>query len=180
MDSYRLTGSDLDALCECALRRSLDLLPASLGVVLLPLGNGEFRATDIQTSGDRSEDYNLCSELVEEAPTSNRPVIVADTSKDPRTAGLFEQGIRSVAAIPLRHSGESLGFMYLDSTEPLDSTSGVGAQICDLMAGQLSAEIQLARIATVLVETRRALVEFQKARRKATLPPDDGPTGEES
>ena len=154
-DIHRLTGDTLVALCEEALAKSLRLLPANLGVILLVGDSGELIPRYVRTSDDRSKDFTMCTELAQEAAKSKSIIMVADTSEDPRTTALFRAGIRSAAAIPLHHSGEDLGLLYLDSTEPLGGFSETGPQLCDMLAGQLSAEIQLARALTALEEARR-------------------------
>lgn len=155
LTSYRLTGGELVALCEDALAKSLKLLPASLGVVLLVGDNGELVPRFVKTSSGRGEeDFIVCSELAQEATKSKKTIIVAATSEDPRTTALVRRGVRSVAAIPLHHSGENLGLLYLDSTEALEGSAEIGAQLCDLLAAQLSAEIQLGRVLATLEKAR--------------------------
>jgi len=155
LTSYRLAGTDLDDTCKEALIRSMRLLRADRGVMLLADRKGDLVPRYVETSAGRGEEeFVVCKELAEEARTSKQTIIVADTSNDPRTTDLFRAGIRSVAAFPLHHSQETLGLLYLDSTEPLGVFSETEAQICDLLAGQLSAEIQLARAASALLRTR--------------------------
>jgi len=160
----RLTGDGLEALCRDILVKSLKLLPAGRGVVLLADRNGELHARFVERpSGQSEEEFVVSGDLAREAAESNKSIIVAATSEDPRTTDLFRAGVRSVAVIPLHHSGENLGLLYLDSMEPFGGSSEIGAQLCDLLAGQLSAEIQLARLRLAIERGRAAMAAMARS-----------------
>lgn len=145
----------MDALCLQALNTAIELLPASLGVLALANRDGAFVPRCVAGVAENEDGLVLSAELVREVASGPSPILVTATAEDTRTTDFVRRGMRSVVVLSLHHSGEALGMIYLGSKVSAEELSEKGLRCCDLIAGQLSAELQCVRVAMALEEARR-------------------------
>jgi GAF domain-containing protein len=68
------------------------------------------------------EDFVISTSIVEEAMTGQRPIILTDAQADEyfsKRQSIVDLDLRTIMAAPLRHQGQVLGILYVDSKRPL-------------------------------------------------------------
>ncbi|RMG48416.1 MAG: GAF domain-containing protein [Acidobacteria bacterium] len=124
---YDLVGElnahrDPSAVVENLLDRALSVLRAERGAVVLRRPGGGLatvcrRGIEPETASDALE----LSRTVLDRASGGEAVLAADPLSDPRFASALSVrlfSIRAVACVPLRHRGEPVGALYVDSRTP--------------------------------------------------------------
>jgi diguanylate cyclase (GGDEF)-like protein/PAS domain S-box-containing protein len=112
---------DLDSVMQLLCAHAMELTGATGAAVAL-LDDGELRLAATRGNPEHrlGELLDLDGSLAGRAVRDDRPLITHDAAADDRVtvARVDATGVRSIAAIPLRHAGRSVGALVVLSTEP--------------------------------------------------------------
>jgi pSer/pThr/pTyr-binding forkhead associated (FHA) protein/putative methionine-R-sulfoxide reductase with GAF domain len=114
---------------------------------------------------------------VKQALESQAPVVIADVPADPRLGrrpSVMALGIGSVACVPLRHEGRTLGVIYVDSRKSTPAFTSVDIEILEALAERaalvLAGALSARKIPQVLTAGERGLITELQQRLDELMP----------
>jgi adenylate cyclase len=154
---------DLDRLLKLIVDRSLELLSADRGVVLLYEGT-ELKARCSRARRGGPDEFIIPRTVVGQVVKEKVALLTNDAKKDDRfveSKSIIITGIRSSMAVPLLHKQELLGLMMVDSQNP-NAFGEKDLQIFTNIANQASLSITNAALAVRIEEEAIARARFQR------------------
>jgi GAF domain-containing protein len=93
-------------------------------------------------------DFVISNSVIQEAMTGLKPIIVSDARSDEnfsKRESIVNLRLRTIMAAPLRHQGQLLGILYVDSQRPLARYSKHHLNVLTSLADQAAVAIYNAR-----------------------------------
>ena len=148
--------TDLSALLELILDRTLGLVGFERGYVLLMDGSGEpnLRASRLLSTEEIDKDVvGPSSSVTKRVIQTHRPLVALDIDDDDslgRTASITAARLRSVICVPILRRDTLLGVIYVDSKSALGGSADEKAALLTACADAASVAIENARLVDAL------------------------------
>ncbi len=159
------TELDLDKLLPKIIDKSLQLLGADRGVILMRNTHGEYVPRYMKQKDGRDDSIVLSRTVIGEVISQRAAVLSSDASMDERFSGahsIIMQGIRSTMTVPLLVGEELLGLMHLDSQIATNAFTEKDLQVFTGIAAQAAVAIENARLAKKIEVEAHTRAQFQR------------------
>ncbi|MSP17020.1 MAG: FHA domain-containing protein [Myxococcales bacterium] len=159
------TELDLDKLLPKIIDKSLQLLGADRGVILMRDTHGEYVPRYMKQKDGRDDSIVLSRTVIGEVISQRAAVLSSDASMDERFSGahsIIMQGIRSTMTVPLLVGEELLGLMHLDSQIATNAFTEKDLQVFTGIAAQAAVAIENARLAKKIEVEAHTRAQFQR------------------
>jgi adenylate cyclase len=94
------------------------------------------------------EDFVISTSIVDQAMTGQRPIILSDAQADEyfsKRQSIMDLDLRTIMAAPLRHQGQVLGILYVDSKRPLTRYTKHHLNVLTSLADQAAVAVHNAK-----------------------------------
>ena len=181
-DMQRRLGAEVEPvdLLLCFLELAREVTRTERGFVVVTGAEGKLRVevaagfTAEEVAHDR---FRGSVGAVKQALESDAPVVIADVPSDPRLGrrpSVMALGIGSVACVPLRHDGRTLGVIYVDSRKQAPPFTAVDIEILEALAGRtalvLAGALRARKIPQILTAGERGLITQLQQRLDELMP----------
>ena len=172
--------TDLEKAFHRILEHLLEFLKADRGVLLLQeAGSNDVRIRySLNRAGANGfgEDFLVSRTIVDQVFRERMGLLIDDAREDRRfnpSDSIVHQGIRSALCVPVIHSGETLGAIYLDSIDTKSAFSKDDLQMLTAMAAPAAVQIRnlqyLEKLSFAYLDTIRGLASAIEARDAYTV-----------
>ena len=182
-DMRRRLGAELEPvdLLLCFLELAREVTRTERGFVVVTGPEGRLRvevAAGFTAEEVRNDRFRGSAGVVKQALEAASPVVIADVPADPRLGkrpSVMALGIGSVACVPLRHEGKTLGVIYVDSRRTLGRAfTAVDIEILERLADRtalvLAGALAARKIPQLLTPDERGLIAELQQRLDELLP----------
>lgn len=93
-------------------------------------------------------DFVISTSIIEAAMTGQRPIILSDAQADAyfgKRQSIMDLDLRTIMAAPLRHQGQVLGILYVDSQRPLTRYTKHHLNVLTSLADQAAVAVNNAK-----------------------------------
>jgi putative methionine-R-sulfoxide reductase with GAF domain len=181
-DMRRRLGADLEPvdLLLCFLELAREVTRTERGFVVVTETAGKLRvevAAGFTAEEVRHDRFRGSVGAVKQALETGGAVVIADVPADPRLGrrpSVMALGIGSVACVPLRHAGKTLGVIYVDSRKPAPPFSAVDIELLEALAERtalvLAGALSARKIPQIMTPDERGLITQLQRRLDELLP----------
>jgi pSer/pThr/pTyr-binding forkhead associated (FHA) protein len=181
-DMQRRLGAEVEPvdLLLCFLELAREVTRTERGFVVVTGPEGKLRvevAAGFTAEEVRHDRFRGSVGAVKQALEGDAPVVIADVPSDPRLGrrpSVMALGIGSVACVPLRHGGRTLGVIYVDSRKQTPPFTAVDIEILEALAERtalvLAGALQARKIPQILTAGERGLITELQQRLDELMP----------
>jgi hypothetical protein len=181
-DMQRRLGSGVEPvdLLLCFLELAREVTRTERGFVVVAGDQGKLRvevAAGFTAEEVRHDRFRGSVGAVKQALDGEGPVVIADVPADPRLGrrpSVMALGIGSIACVPLRHEGRTLGVIYVDSRKSGPTFTALDIEILEALADRaalvLAGALSARKIPQVLTTGERGLITQLQQRLDELLP----------
>ncbi|MBU1076737.1 MAG: DUF2791 family P-loop domain-containing protein, partial [Spirochaetes bacterium] len=146
---------DLDELLEKIMDRTIELVGAERGLLLLYPDKDEGKPMELETKvlrgvkSDESSTFTMSKSILKKVIESRKPLIIDDASTDAALkaqASIVGKGFKSVLCAPIVTKNELLGVIYLDNHLVSGLFKEEDLRILELISSQAGVSIENARL----------------------------------
>ncbi|MGA9522133.1 MAG: adenylate/guanylate cyclase domain-containing protein [Myxococcaceae bacterium] len=147
------------------LDRSMSLLRANRGVILLADASGELVPKHVRQGDSASTAIPISRTILDKAISERKAVLTSDLRLDERfskSSSVNNMGMRSSMTVPLLHRDVLLGAIHLDSTMFANSFKEKDLELLMVIAWQAATALQNAQLVAKLREEAQTRAELQR------------------
>ncbi|MBN1897988.1 MAG: diguanylate cyclase [Spirochaetes bacterium] len=146
---------DLDELLEKIMDKTIELVGAERGVLLLYPDEGQKRDLEVRVVRNvekqqlKGESFGTSRSIIEKVEKEKKPLIIEDAGTDvelKQQASVVKFGLKSVLCAPIMARGNMLGVIYLDNRLVTGLFNQEDLMILDLVSSQAGVSIENARL----------------------------------
>jgi signal transduction histidine kinase len=151
----------LDDILQMVMKRSIELLQAERGFLMLLDDNGnlQFKTVyNLQREKLLDEDFKISNSIASEVARTGRPVFASDAQADERFAkqqSILELHLRSIMCVPLKVKDRIFGVVYLDNSSDAKIFLQSDLYLFELFAEQAAIAIENAKLYESLLKEKR-------------------------
>jgi signal transduction histidine kinase/ActR/RegA family two-component response regulator len=156
---------DIDGMLRAVLERSLALVPAARGAILLREASGKLVSRAVLLRDGGSDVVSVPRSILDEVVAKRVGIVSSDASVDARfsrATSVVTAGVRAALSVPMIHDKDLLGVVYLDAGQ-----AGVfgerDLEVLAMVAGQTALAVNTARLRARVEQQERLAAVAQVA-----------------